>query len=300
MISKSNQLELRELRSFVVLAGTLHYGRAAEELHLSQSALSQQIMQLERMLGHKLFDRTNRRVALSKAGELLLPEAGRILQQVESSVSSWERTMAGQAGQLNIGFVGSAMQSYLPPLLKSFSASHPEIRFTLEELTNAEQLEGLEHGLIDIAFMRSNRVPEDVQLQSVFTENLCLVLPQDHPLDASSFRDMSQVAEESFVLFPNENSPRYYQQIQNLCADHGFSPRIAHRSIHGPTIFSLVENGMGISIIPNSLRDKQQYKVKFIELTDIPQKTELFAAWKKGNENPALPRFKRAIDLETR
>ncbi|MDC6352363.1 LysR substrate-binding domain-containing protein [Zeaxanthinibacter sp. PT1] len=295
MISKTNQLELRELRSFRVLAGTLHYGRAAEELHLSQSALSQQIMQLERVMGQQLFNRTNRRVALSKAGELLLPEVVKILEQVEHSVGSWERTMAGEAGQLNIAFVGSAMQSFLPPILKRFAGSHPEIHYTLEELSNTEQLEGLENGSVDIAFMRSNRVPDAVALRSVFTENLALVLPEDHPVDASNFKGMEQFAEEAFILFPNENSPRYYQQIQNLCADHGFSPRIAHRSIHAPTIFSLVENGMGISVIPNSLRQKHNYRVKFIELVAAPQKTELFAAWNRGNENPALQSFLKLL-----
>ncbi|NNF19622.1 MAG: LysR family transcriptional regulator [Flavobacteriaceae bacterium] len=295
MISITNQLELRELHSFRVLAGILHYGKAAEELHLSQSALSQQIMQLERVLGHQLFNRTNRRVALSKAGELLLPEAERILDQAENSIGLWERTMAGEAGQLYIGFVGSAMQSFLPPLLKSFAGNHPEIRFTLEELTNSEQLQGLEHATVDIAFMRSNRVPEDVELRSVFTENLTLVLPESHEVDTSNFKSMKQFAEESFILFPNENSPRYYQQIQNLCADHGFSPRIAHRSIHAPTIFSLVENGMGISVIPNSLRQKHNYRVKFIELVEAPQKTELFSAWKRGNENPALQSFLKLL-----
>ena len=106
---------------------------------------------------------------------------------------------------------------------------------------------------------------------------------------------MGQLAEESFILFPNENSPMYYQQIQNLCADYGFSPRISHKSIHGPTIFKLVENGMGIAIVPNSLRDEYNYKIKFLELDQVPYKTELFAAWKKDNKNPALHYFLELI-----
>ena len=83
----------------------------------------------------------------------------------------------------------------------------------------------------------------------------------------------------------------YYQQILNICSACGFSPKISHKSIHGPTIFKLVENGMGISIVPNSLRDEKNYKIRFIELNKIPHKTELFAVWKKGNDNPALPNF---------
>ena len=83
----------------------------------------------------------------------------------------------------------------------------------------------------------------------------------------------------------------YYQQIINLCRDYGFSPQIAHESIHGPTIFKLVESGLGISIVPNSLRDEYNYQIQFIELKNIPQRTELFAVWNKANDNAALSYF---------
>ncbi|MEJ1222408.1 LysR family transcriptional regulator [Sediminicola sp. 1XM1-17] len=295
MIRNTNQLELRSLRYFLVLADTLHYTHAAELLFISQSALSQHIKQLELTLGSPLFNRTNRKVALNKAGELLVKEANLILKQVDQSMGRWQLSLTGVMGELKIGFVGSAMQGYLPPIIKEFSKVHPHINFYLEEFTNAEQLKGLEQEHLDIGFMRSNKVPSDIQLKSVYRENFSLVLPLEHPLDSSTFTNMGQLSEESFILFPNENSPMYYQQIQNLCADHGFSPRISHKSIHGPTIFKLVENAMGIAIVPNSLRDEHNYKIKFLELDQVPYKTELFAAWKKGNENPALQYFLELI-----
>tara|TARA_R110002051_G_scaffold60138_1_gene110225 strand:+ start:1509 stop:2396 length:888 start_codon:yes stop_codon:yes gene_type:complete len=295
MISNINQLELRSLRYFLVLADTLHYTQAAEILFISQSALSQHIKQLERTLGTSLFNRTNRKVALNKSGELLVKEAKLILQQVDQSMERWQLSLNGVVGQLKIGFVGSAMQHYLPPIIMEFSKIHPKINFYLEEFTNTEQLKGLEQEKLDIGFMRSNKVPSDIHLKSVYKENFSLVLPLDHPIDRSNFENVGQLAEEPFILFPNENSPMYYQQIQNLCADYGFSPRIAHKSIHGPTIFKLVENRMGIAIVPNSLRDEFNYKIKFLELDQVPYKTELFAAWKKGNENPALHYFLELI-----
>ena len=295
MISKTNQLELRPLRYFLVLAETLHYRKAADILFISQSALSQQIKQLEAILGVTLFDRTNRKVALSRPGQLLVKEAQLILKQLEDSMERWQLTHDGVIGQLKIGFVGSAMQMYLPSILKQFGKKYTKINFYLEELTNTEQIRALEHEELDIGFMRSNIVSPDLRIKSVYKENFSLVLPEDHFITKDNFKHMGQLSEESFILFPNENSPMYFQQIQNLCADQGFSPRISHKSIHGPTIFKLVENGMGISIVPNSLRDEHNYKIKFLELDKVLHRTELFAAWKKNNTNPALHYFLELI-----
>jgi len=295
MISISNQLELRQLRYFIALAQALHYGKASESLHISQSALSQQIMQLESLLGTQLFNRNNRNVELNKAGILFLKEAELITRQVNKSLDRWNAECSGHQGEVRIGFVGSAMQKYLPPLLKQFGEKHSEIKLQLEELINAEQLEALELNRIDVGFMRSNQIAADMMIKSVFQENFSLVLPASHSISTSNFKNVGQLAEESFILFPNEKSPMYYQQIINICAEYGFSPKISHKSIHGPTIFKLVENGMGISIVPNSLRDEKNHAIRFIELNKIPHKTELFAVWKKNNDNPALSKFLEII-----
>jgi len=295
MISKPNQLEFRQLRYFLVLAETLHFGKAAEKLFLSQSALSQQIKQLESFMGTRLIDRTNRKVALNRAGRLFLREAQIIVRQLEKSSERWQSEYMGIRGEIKIGFVGSAMQQYLPPILKQFVTNHPTIKLQLEELRNKEQLEALEHAVIDIGFMRSNQISPEMNIKSVFQENFTLVLPKQHALTAGNFKNIGQLSEESFILFPNEKSPMYYQQILNMCAASGFSPKISHRSIHGPTIFKLVENGMGISIVPNSLRDERNAAIRFIELNNIPYQTELFAAWRKGNDNPSLYDFLKIV-----
>lgn len=290
MISIANQLELRHLHYFKVLAEELHYRKAAEKMFISQSALSQQIKQLEALLGHTLFERTNKKVVLNEAGQLLYTDALHILGKVQSAVTRQEMLIKGSTGQIGIGFVASAMQSILPALLKKFHHDCPRIKFDLEELPNKEQLAALRKGDIDIGFMRSNQIDQDMRIKSVYRENFALVLPQNHTLNTDNFTGVEQVANEDFILFPNDKSELYYQQIINLCADKGFMPNIAHKSIHAPTIFKLVENGMGISIIPQSLASSvSNPHVKFIELNNIPQQTELFAVWNKLNDNAALP-----------
>ena len=288
MISKSNQLEIRHIRYFLVLAETLHFRKAASKVFISQSALSQQIHLLESILGVKLFERTNRKVLLSDAGSLFLKEAKSIINHLEDSLDRWQQALAGNEGQLKIGFVGSAMKHYLPPIIKQFTSDSSKVVLSLEELSNSEQLKAIELDKIDIGFMRSNKVSTEMNIKSVYLENFSLVLPEDHPVNESNFKNIGQFSNESFILYPNESSPMYFQQILNLCSEYNFSPKISHRAIHGGTIFKLVENGMGLSIIPNSLRDEKNYRIKFIELKKSKSKTELFAVWKKEYKNPVL------------
>lgn len=289
MISIANQLELRHLHYFKVLATELHYRKASELLFISQSALSQQIKQLEQILMVSLFDRSNKKVALTDAGKLFHRDAEQVLNKVETAITHLKLYKAGNTGQIGIGFVASAMESLLPDLLKQFNTDCPNIRFQLDELSNSEQLVALQSELLDLGFMRSNHVPEGFESRKVYTETFSLVLPANHPMQAAKFKHIGQLKDEFFILFPNEQSQLYYQQIINLCADQGFAPKVAHRSIHAPTIFRLVENGMGLSIIPTSLAASDNPNIRFIELKHIPQKTALYAVWKKENTNPALP-----------
>jgi DNA-binding transcriptional LysR family regulator len=291
MISIANQLELRQLNYFKVLAEELHYRKASEILFISQSALSQQIKHLEGILKVSLFERTNRKVALSDAGRLFYKDVLQVLNKVEIAATNIKLYTAGNTGQIGIGFVASAMASVLPALLKQFNSDCPNIRFRLDELNNAEQLIALQNETLDLGFMRSNHLPDGFSSKRVYTETFSLVLPANHPVTDTEFRNIGQFRDENFILFPNEQSQLYYQQIINLCADQGFAPKVAHRSIHAPTIFRLVENGMGLSVIPTSLASTENPNIRFIELKGIPQQTALYAVWKKINNNPALPYF---------
>lgn len=289
MISIANQLELRHLNYFKVLATELHYRRASALLFISQSALSQQIKQLEQILKVTLFNRSNKKVTLTDAGNLFYRDVQQIINKVETAVVHLKLYKEGNTGQIGIGFVASAMESVLPALLKKFNSDCPNIKFQLDELSNSDQLIALQNESIDLGFMRSNHLPEGFTSQKVYTETFSVVLPANHPMIKEKFKHIGQLKDEFFILFPNEQSQLYYQQILSLCADQGFAPKVAHRSIHAPTIFRLVENGMGLSIIPTSLAAGNHPRIKFIELKGIPQQTALYAVWKKENSNPALP-----------
>lgn len=296
MLSIINQIEFRHLSYFKVLAEELHFRKAAEKLFISPSALSQQISQLEDILQAPLFERTNKKVTLTDAGRLLHGEVTQLFNKLNSTINNLELLKKGSSGQVGIGFVASAMQSVLPGLLKRFNKEWPDIKFQLEELTNKEQLNSLQQDEIDIGFMRSNQVSENMMIRSVLRETFSLVLPASHPMTARKFKNIGQLKDESFILFPNDQSQLYYQQILHLCADHGFVPKISHKAIHAPAVFRLVENGMGLSILPSSLSSEHLPGIRFIELKNIPQQTELYAVWKKDNTNPALQFLLKLLD----
>ncbi len=287
----SNQIELRHFQYFLVVAEELHFRRAAERLYISQPGLSRQIKQMEDRLGLPLFERNNRRVVLTPAGEYLQREMGVLLENMDRIVEHARLLNRGMEGTIRIGYVGSAMQRVIPDLLLRFRQNYPQIQFSLKELDNFQQLEDLLLQKVDVGFVRLNEVPEGLHLRRVYEETFSVVLPLDHPLEEADFQDLAQLKEEPFIFFERSYSPIYYSRVMSIFEDSGFSPRVSHTSVHANTIFRLVENRFGISIVPTSLKLGYDLKVKFIELKNIPQRATLFMTWNRANRNPILGRL---------
>lgn len=290
MISSANQLEFRHLHYFLTLADELHFRKAAEKLYITQSALSQQIKQLENILGQEVFTRINKKIQLNEAGNLLYKEASIIQSRFHLTLKNLDLLKSGGIGSINIGFVASAMESVLSKILNKLNSDQPQINFNLLELSNQIQMDEIAKGNLDIGFVRTNQIDEQMEIQCVNKEPFVLVVPSNHPVTRKKFKNLNQFKEESFILFPNNTSPMFYQQILNMCTEHGFVPKITHRTIHAPSIFYLVEMNMGISVIPKSLAvNETKYKVRFISLEHIPYHTSLFAVWNKNSNNSTLP-----------
>lgn len=287
----SNDIELRHLRYFLALAETLHFRKAAEKLYISQPGLSRQIKQLEERLGYELVSRDAKRVRLTPAGAYLRDEAKYVLNHLELSYRRAQLLAAGEEGELRIGFVGSAMQNIVPRLVTELTEQVPGIHFSLSEMANDRQIKALEADAIDLGFLRVKRVPADLELRRVFEDTFSIALPADHPLGPDNFRHIGQLAGEPFILFSSDYSPLYYDQVLSICEDQGFSPRVSHRSVHANTIFRLVENGLGVAIIPSVFRQGFDLRIKFIELDRIPQRAILHAAWRRDNRNPILQKL---------
>ena len=284
----SNRIEFRHLRYFLAVAEDLHFRKAAERLYISQPGLSRQVKKMEEELGFPLFERTNKKVSLTKSGEYLKKEISLILKNLEDIITHAQYLHEGVEGQIKFGYVGSAMQNVLPNLLLRIREKNENIHFNLKEMENPDQIDALLAQEIDLGFVRLKRVPKGLKIHPVFEDTFSLVLPKAHPINKDNFKNLSQLKKEDFILFEQSYSPDYFDQVMQIFKDSGFLPTISHNTVHASTIFKLVENNFGVSLVPSALQIGYSGNIKFIEMNKIKQRTVLSVAWNSGNRNPIL------------
>ncbi len=283
-----HQIEIRHLRYFLAVAEELHFRKAADKLFVSQPGLSRQIKQMEEELGFALFERSNKRVTLTKAGKYLKDEVEHIIKNLEDTFDHAQLIHEGMEGQISFGYVGSAMQNVIPELILRIREDYPNIHYSLREMENPEQIDALLLNDVDLAFVRLEKVPKGLDIRPVFEDTFSLVLPEKYELEHINLENLVQFKNEDFILFDQSYSPAYYEQVMQIFKQSGFQPNISHNTVHASTIFRLVENNLGLSIVPSSLKLGYNMKVKFIELDKIPQRTILSVAWNTANRNPIL------------
>ncbi len=290
-------MELRQLRYFLTLADELHFRKAAEKLFIVQPALTKQIQDLEYELGVKLFDRNKRKVALSVAGQFFKECITKLFQDLEDAKSKIGWIEKGIKGEIRIGYVGSCIHTFLPDLLSKLQGKYPEIHTYLSEMTSASQMAAIQKGELDIAFLRNPPLSKRHEQRLIFQETFSLIVPEKHFINENNFEDMQQLANEKFIL-PTKSDGELYHSLQwSICEDAGFTPQIAHETVHGYTTIKLVEQGLGVSLLPTSFKGETHAAVQFIELKDIPQKAEITALWLKENTNPSLDCFLDLINV---
>ncbi|ABA20448.1 transcriptional regulator, LysR family [Trichormus variabilis ATCC 29413] len=288
-------MELRHLRYFVTLAEELHFGKAAERLHIAQPPLSQQIRQLEIELGFDLFHRTKRTVRLTEAGQVFLGEVQQILQQLQQAIQLGQTSSRGEVGQLIVGFVSSAAYNILPIILRNFRACTPAVKLELHEMTTDQQLEWLREGGIDIGFIRPPVEENIFNWETIFQESLMVALPETHLLANQFNIPLTSLGNESFILFPRKIAPGLYDLIISLCQQAGFSPHVAQEAIQMQTTVSLVAADMGIAIVPASLQNLQRTGVVYKNIQEATAKVALAMTWRKNETSPTLQRFLHTV-----
>lgn len=287
-------MELRHLRYFAAVAEELHFGRAAQRLHMAQPPLSQQIRKLEQELRTKLFNRTKRKVDLTSAGQLFLERARVILESAERAVSEMQRVSNGELGQLRVGFMSSAMLDIFPPVLRQLARTLPGVEVQLLQRSSQDQLAMLVDGTLDAGFgdlagsvteTRVNGVVLDVL--AVTHERLVVAVPLDHPLARRRTIALRDLADEPWISLPRQPRTGFYDQIVGLCQLAGFSPRILRESEQLPTVLTLVAAGFGVALVPDCLLRVWEGEAAFRPLAE-GARTNVTMCWRRDRRTPAL------------
>jgi len=289
-------IELRQLRYFMALAEQLHFGKAAESLHITQPPLSRQIAALEAELGVALFVRHSRAVALTAAGRDFQRHAGAVLAGLEQAVRSARASARGERGELRLSFTMVAAWMLLPELLKAYGAACPEVNLVLNEVLPRDLGPALERGDADLALTFPSPASSSLCYRALRSEPLCVVLPAGHRLALAAAFDLAALADEPFITFPRQTAPALHDAVMGCCRAAGFEPRIRLETHLQQTIVNLVAEGLGVSVVPSSMRKMQMPGVAFRTIERSPL-VEYGVAWNPGNENPCLNSFLRCVGV---
>lgn len=298
-------MELRHLRYFIAVAEEKHMTRAAERLGIQQPPLSMQIRALERELDVQLFRRKPRGVELTEAGVAFLDRSRAILDQLERACATTRRTARGEQGTVVVGFTSSApFHPFVPRVIRAYREMSPLVSLVLEESGSSELVQGLANEQIDAAFIRSP-VADVVGLmvRPLLQEPMLVALPTGHPLAkaARQHRDagpraaplrLSALANETFILYKRPGGPGLYDSIITACRGAGFSPHVGQEAPRIISTLNLVAAGLGVSIVPQSLRRLQMDGVVYRRLEqDAQLRAPLILAARRGEQAAAVQRF---------
>lgn len=267
-------MELRQLRYFLAIAEEGSFSRAAQRLHVSQPPLSTQIKALEAQLGAPLFTRTNRGVALTASGTVFYEEVRAALSRLDSARGKALQADRGDVGMLAVGFVSIADYSILPPALKSFRARFPLVEVQLHELTTDAQIRELRAARLDLGLGLAPVEESDLDFKSILREELILAAPAD-AAPARGSVDLRTLSRASFIVPPRDIAPGLYDLTISRCRAAGFAPRIVQNARQMQTVIGLVSCGMGVALVPASVRNLKRTGVSYHPLRGRPALVEL-------------------------
>jgi DNA-binding transcriptional LysR family regulator len=287
-------MELRHLRYFIAVAEELHFTRAAARLHIGQPPLSQQIQALEKEVGAQLFERSKRWVRLTEAGKFFLDDARKILALSDRAMATARRASIGEIGELRVGFTSSMpFTIILQRVVNLYRQRYPQVTLSLQEMSSARQIEAINHRTLDLGFIRPPEIglPDSLDVITLRHDPLLLVMPGDHRLARKKSVKLSELAGEAFVMYSKDVGTGIYAQIEQLCRQAGFEPRIVQEAREASTIIGLVAAGCGVSILPESFQCIQMPGVSYRKISDPNATTALMLATRSGESAPLVDAF---------
>ncbi|TCR89790.1 LysR substrate-binding domain-containing protein [Rhizobium sp. BK376] len=283
-------VDIRQMRYFIALAETLHFGRAADRLNITQPPLSRQVGALERELGVKLLERHSRRAVLTAAGQQFLEDARSVVSSFDQACRNVRLADRGELGELSIGFMMHAAHTVLPGLAKRYMAAFPLVEVKLREVIPSSLSGDVVAGRFDAGITFSPGPVRGLATYPVHRENLCLAIHREHEFAAHDVIGAAALEGQPLIATPVDVAPTLRQAISDYCRPYGFEPTIRLETQLQQTIISLVGENLGIALVPQSMAKLQTRDVVFRALEDAPA-IEQVIAWRPQNLNPALRAF---------
>jgi DNA-binding transcriptional LysR family regulator len=286
-------MELRQIRSFLSIAETLHFGRTADLIHLSQPALSLQIRALEEEVGVKLFERDRRKTTLTAAGLAFRDDATAAVANLEQAVRSARLAADGKLGLLRIGFISTAGNEIVPDVVRGFRESNPQVEFSLRNILTIDQIQMLDTGSLDIGFLRLpiGEHPE-LEVIAIHREPFVVVVPRSHKLAKRKKVRLRELSGQDFVMYERAYAPGFHDLLFGMLRNAGVVPNISQTAGQMPTLISLVDAGMGISILPASTVMHSVASVIACEIADAIPMSEIGIAINRGNRTSIIDNFR--------
>ncbi|PSF11953.1 LysR family transcriptional regulator [Marinobacter fuscus] len=276
-------LTLKQLRYFVVLSEELHFGRAADRLHISQPPLSTSLRQLEGVLGVQLLERNSKCVALTPAGKLFQRQARLLLGQLDDAQDMLRRTAESDYEVLRIGSTPAMIYRGLPPLLSEFKDLYPGIGIQLFEQYSLDQVESLCRGRIDIGFINSIPLPAEVDSLPIGVDEFVCCLPANHPLAQRDVIELTDIDREPLVMLNSALAPHFHQHFHNIFRAKNFELNVKHEASHWQTVVALTSYGLGISLVPQSLELSGMNNVRFVPLAGVDTRYTSCCIWRRDS-----------------
>jgi DNA-binding transcriptional LysR family regulator len=286
-------MELRQIRSFLSIAETLHFGRTAELIHLSQPALSLQIRALEEEVGARLFERNRRKTTLTAAGVAFRDDAAAALSQLDQAIHNARLAANGKLGRLRIGFISTVGSRIVPNIVRQFRELNPEVEFSLRAITTADQVPLLETGSLDIGFLRlpiGGHPALDVVV--VHREPFVLVVPSSHNLAKRKRVRLREVSGDEFVMYERTYAPGFHDLILGILRDAMIVPNISQTAAEIATLISLVAAHMGVAILPASAVKNSVASVTACDIVDKIPMSEIGIAFSKRVRAAVVDNFR--------
>jgi DNA-binding transcriptional LysR family regulator len=282
------------LECFVALAEELHFGRAAERCHISQPAMSQQILRLERELDVRLAHRNKRTVSLTRAGAAFLAEARAILRQMDGAAALALRTDRGEVGQLRLGVTAPALFVVFPEIASLFRQRLPNAGLVVREMTTAEQEHALRRGDLDVGLIHPPLDDPGLAVEEIGSAPFHIVLPASHPLTVHRTLELNDLEREQVVIFPRQIAPAIYDTVLTLCREAGFSLKIAMEAQPAQSIIALVAAGVGVGFIASQTQRLNRAGVTYRPIRGPRPQLSIGVAYHADETAPTVRAFLEA------